>query len=149
MRSEKRKKYEQEYLKRNRKRIDEYKRKWCIKNRGKIYEYNKKDYAINIEKRKKDGRIRYQKIKEKVLDRHRLRKYGITGEEFGKIIKKQQGICPICKYKLNKNPTVDHDHLTGKIRGFICNDCNLTLGNAKDSPKILRALARYLEETSA
>lgn len=42
-----------------------------------------------------------------------------------KYIKKQNGICPICERKLdNLQPTLDHDHKTGRIRGVLCNNCN-------------------------
>ena len=39
----------------------------------------------------------------------------------------------------------DHDHKTGVFRGWICHRCNLALGNTLDDPKVLRALADYLE----
>jgi hypothetical protein len=40
---------------------------------------------------------------------------------------------------------LDHDHLTGKFRGWLCVSCNRALGLAKDDPDLLRALAEYLE----
>ena len=39
----------------------------------------------------------------------------------------------------------DHNHDTGHFHGWLCNDCNLTLGKMKDNPARLRALADYLE----
>ena len=42
------------------------------------------------------------------------------------------------------NPHVDHDHITGKIRGLLCVNCNTILGRAKDSVFILEAGKRYL-----
>jgi len=42
---------------------------------------------------------------------------------------------------------VDHDHDTGKVRGVLCNGCNLALGYVKDDPKILRGLIAYLERS--
>ncbi len=42
-------------------------------------------------------------------------------------------------------PRVDHNHRTGRIRGLLCNPCNLIAGHAKDDPGRLRALADYLE----
>jgi len=39
----------------------------------------------------------------------------------------------------------DHDHKTGKFRGWICYRCNVILGFAKDSPDLLNALIEYLK----
>jgi hypothetical protein len=51
--------------------------------------------------------------------------------------------CEIC---LEKGKTVfDHCHNSGMFRGWICDRCNKTLGMVKDSPKLLKKLARYLE----
>ena len=55
--------------------------------------------------------------------------------------------CEICKEPPSGGYTrlaVDHDHRTGLFRGFLCSMCNLALGNARDDPKILRKMARYL-----
>jgi len=40
---------------------------------------------------------------------------------------------------------IDHDHKTGKFRGWLCHDCNRSLGQMGDSPRILRNAANYLE----
>lgn len=39
---------------------------------------------------------------------------------------------------------VDHDHVTGKVRGLLCRQCNSALGFAGDNPERLERLARYL-----
>lgn len=39
----------------------------------------------------------------------------------------------------------DHDHATGKPRGWLCDRCNKVLGLVKDDPALLRSLAGYLE----
>lgn len=39
----------------------------------------------------------------------------------------------------------DHNHGTGKFRGWLCGSCNRALGLVKDSPELLRKLADYLE----
>jgi hypothetical protein len=41
----------------------------------------------------------------------------------------------------------DHDHLSGKFRGWLCGHCNSALGFAADSVEILRLLIAYLERT--
>ena len=57
----------------------------------------------------------------------------------------QAGVCAVCgkgarKRKLN----VDHDHVTGKVRGLLCTRCNITLGKMRDKPPIGSALAKYI-----
>jgi hypothetical protein len=42
---------------------------------------------------------------------------------------------------------LDHDHATGKFRGWLCMHCNHGLGKMLDSPALLRAAATYLETT--
>lgn len=44
---------------------------------------------------------------------------------------------------------LDHCHLTGLFRGWLCNQCNSALGFTKDQPAILRSLAAYLERGGA
>lgn len=41
---------------------------------------------------------------------------------------------------------VDHCHTTGKIRGLLCTNCNIGLGNFKDSPELLSKAIWYLTE---
>ena len=40
----------------------------------------------------------------------------------------------------------DHDHKTGKFRGWLCHKCNITLGRVKDSVSTLLKLIAYLEQ---
>lgn len=39
----------------------------------------------------------------------------------------------------------DHNHSTGKFRGWICIPCNKTLGTVHDDPAVLLKLADYLK----
>ena len=57
---------------------------------------------------------------------------------------RQGNVCGICKTP-GKPLCVDHCHATGKVRGLLCRDCNLGLGNYKDNPVFTRAATAYLE----
>lgn len=39
---------------------------------------------------------------------------------------------------------VDHDHVTGMVRGLLCNSCNKMLGFARDKIERLRMAIEYL-----
>ena len=76
--------------------------------------------------------------------------FKITEEEYNKLFNVQEGKCRICgrhQSVLNKRLGVDHDHVTGKIRGLLCNNCNLILGHANDNVHILTEAIKYLQDT--
>lgn len=83
--------------------------------------------------------------------RHHLKSlYGITEEDYKALLLAQGGSCAICGTDRpggNGAPSmhVDHCHNTGRIRGLLCNRCNITLGKMEDSPDLLRIAADYLE----
>lgn len=78
----------------------------------------------------------------------RAQMYGLTREEFD-LLHAQHNACAICgKYDWggkHAKPHVDHDHITGKVRGLLCSPCNQGLGMFFDSPGVLRRAAAYLE----
>ena len=56
----------------------------------------------------------------------------------------RDGECPIC---LRTGALVwDHDHETGKFRGWICDDCNVGLGRFADDAKNIERALTYLNE---
>ena len=69
--------------------------------------------------------------------------YGFSKEEAETFAQNNIGKCQICK--VDGKLFVDHCHATGKVRGFVCNACNLILGFAKDNSNTLKAAAEYLE----
>jgi len=78
----------------------------------------------------------------------RWRRAGInmTEELYDAILTQQEGVCAICGAVPNGIAlSVDHDHETGKVRGLLCHQCNLMLGNAKDDMETLQKGIEYLE----
>ncbi len=75
------------------------------------------------------------------------KRLGISRELFMDLMQSTPN-CPGCGIKAGETKrsfTVDHCHLTGRIRGMLCTECNLLVGVAADNPNRLRNLARYLE----
>ena len=62
-----------------------------------------------------------------------------------KILEKRDTRCKEC-VKKQKRLSVDHNHITGKIRGLLCSSCNVGLGVFKDSPDLLRKAIKYLDD---
>jgi len=84
--------------------------------------------------------------------RHLRSKYNITSPERNKLIKDQDGCCAICNTPVEldgkatkQSAVVDHDHLTGKIRGILCGQCNKGLGIFGDTLEGLNKAVKYLE----
>ena len=81
---------------------------------------------------------------DKLAESQLLYKYGITLTEYNNIKEKQNGRCAICD-AVNEKLVVDHSHETGKVRGLLCNSCNLMLGHSRDNSNTLNKGAKYLK----
>lgn len=73
-------------------------------------------------------------------------KYGLDAVGFQALLEKQKGACAICQQPFTKTPCVDHNHVTGHVRGLLCRLCNLLLGASRDSPMNLVRAAAYLSD---
>lgn len=135
-------------------------RTWYLRNREKSIEYAKKynkdnpekvllavkKWQLKNEERDKKNKRNWNKRNMDKRVNYRLKKYGISLEDYNLIFKKQNGVCNIC-FKANKNNhrlNVDHCHKTGKVRGLLCGKCNTALGLLKDKPEIIMAAFNYI-----
>jgi hypothetical protein len=74
--------------------------------------------------------------------------HGISEALYQNVFDEQDGLCAICGDQPSKRAlAVDHDHITGKIRGLLCDQCNTALGKFKDSPELLLKAIAYLQKT--
>jgi hypothetical protein len=46
----------------------------------------------------------------------------------------------------NRLLTVDHDHVSGHVRGLLCSHCNRAIGLLSDDPKVIEAAASYVRK---
>jgi len=80
-----------------------------------------------------------------------VRMYKITPEEYDNLyLNKKCCICgnseQIGVYGKVKELAVDHCHTTGKVRGLLCQSCNVGLGAFKDNTEFLQKAITYLKE---
>jgi len=81
-----------------------------------------------------------------------FKKFGLTLEEGYAKLKEQNSQCKICDRTIsldrsaqrNEKAVLDHCHLTGKFRGFLCHKCNVAIGHLGDSPELVKKALDYL-----
>lgn len=73
--------------------------------------------------------------------------YGITQENYDRMLTKQGGVCASCGDPPDKRCLdVDHCHITGRVRGLLCRSCNGGLGLFRDSITRLQQAIEYLKQ---
>ncbi len=96
----------------------------------------------------KKSSVRYKNFKRNHKNTQLKSNYGITIDEYEKLLDKQNGCCAICGRPDNgkRLMCVDHCHSTGEVRGLLCNNCNLGLGNFIDNVELLENAVKYLKQ---
>jgi len=57
------------------------------------------------------------------------------------------GLCDVCGRPPTGNRlSIDHNHVTGELRGLLCINCNTGLGMFKDNPELLLLAVDYLDK---
>lgn len=118
---------------------------WCKK--CKLLENQKYVKNPEVASYKREFRKRYNlETKEKRKFNRMKHLYGVTFEEYNKMLKEQNGKCKICNDLLdfNRHAHIDHCHETNAIRGILCYNCNSGLGHFKDNIDILYKAIKYL-----
>lgn len=97
---------------------------------------------------RKDSNKHTNECKSCRIERQRVKKLGVSNQDYEKIFIEQEGQCKICNCKLNSSRytkfAVDHCHKTGVTRGLLCTNCNTALGLFKDSKHRLQNAIDYL-----
>jgi len=99
----------------------------------------------------KDNRI----IRRPVCKECRSSKVKINIHEKKEFEKNKPGIgdnftCPICSdsfvRKFKNDVVLDHSHIDGSVRGYVCGNCNTGLGRFKDDVEILKRAINWLSK---
>jgi hypothetical protein len=76
---------------------------------------------------------------------HLRSKLGISIADYDELLRRQRGGCAVChKPPGNISLHVDHDHVTGKIRGLLCVGCNNAIGQFHDDADLLARAIDYV-----
>ncbi len=108
---------------------------WCKEC---CHEKSSQYYKKNHEKCNKAHRDWVQKNKGKVAFTKAKSAYGISEMEY----KNLKEICQICGS--TEKLVIDHSHMSGRIRGMLCQNCNKGLGFFRDNPALLERASDYV-----
>lgn len=74
-------------------------------------------------------------------------RYGLSPEDYDRLYAVQGGRCYICRRATGRTRrlSVDHDHITGRVRGLLCRPCNTLLGHARDDAEFFIRAIEYLK----
>lgn len=129
---EKHKLMRSEYYQENKEYTKEKSKKWYKQNSERAKERILKDYYNNREE------ISVSRI---------CKKYNIAEDQYNKMVQDSNNICEICLMEIKKG-CVDHCHKTGRVRGYICGNCNSAIGFLKENKEIIERAAKYLDKNS-
>lgn len=110
------------------------KRIWAQENKDYIKQKNKKKLLENPDLHK---------------NYHLKSRYGVSIEEYNIMLIEQNESCEICgKHMSNfkRNLHVDHNHTTKQVRGLLCVNCNIIIGNSFEDKNILTKVIEYLSK---
>lgn len=120
--------------------FSKYCKRWRVKNPEQVKDNNKRWQVIFKNERKTD-RSKYRDVELK-------RRYGINQEYFDRLLTIQDNKCAICDNIFTKIARIDHCHSTGKVRGLLCDRCNVHLGyyeRIKNEPMFSEVMQKYLD----
>jgi hypothetical protein len=106
--------------------------------------------AFDKQRDKKDGLC--SQCKRCSSARHRKDTFGVSEEWTGFVLGTQGGGCAICGIALalqDRKLHVDHDHVTGKLRGLLCGKCNRGIGLFRDNVSFIDRAKVYLNSPTS
>ena len=107
-------------------------------------------HSVNKEERNRKAKEKRDADPDKQKNRKLLQKFGITLEQYKDMLTEQNGLCKICgnpEIIEGRGLAVDHNHVTGKVRGLLCFKCNVTIGHIeKTGIEVLHKMLAYLEK---
>lgn len=134
------------YYEKHRDQTLDHSRRWAVLNRDKVRHYHRKYDQRNSEKRREIMERWITRHRDSYLQGRKIRRlkyeYGLSREQYERMITNQDGRCAICKRAVRLE--IDHDHKSGNVRGLLCRECNLAVGGIELSGASPISIAQYL-----
>lgn len=126
--------------------IKAYHKEYNKKNKAALKEKRAAHYQDNKELHASRGKAWRAANQDKILEYGFKKAYGLTLSEYNAMFTAQDGKCKLCLgiSADGRRLSVDHCHSTGKVRGLLCNSCNLALGMFKDNTSVLERAIDYV-----
>lgn len=103
-------------------------------------------YAWRAENLERANAISRRSYENRGREAQRGKLYGMQPGEYDTMLALQDGRCAICGRAPYDRPLdVDHDHVTKRVRGLLCRQCNSGIGKLQDSVELLMKAVKYLE----
>lgn len=118
-----------------------------LTNAQRSKDWRKKNPEKSRESDRKSKSKHYEKHLRRLRNYDLRRRYGITLEDYERMVKEQNNSCAICGAEGGegrKRLIVDHHHVTGKIRQLLCQPCNAVLGMCFENTSTLQSAIQYL-----
>jgi hypothetical protein len=127
--------YSQKYYATHKARLNQRNTEWVKGNRDRRLDHLRKYQRENASRVARASR-----------QSHLLRKYGLSVCDYEAACERASHACEICgeTCPTGTRLSVDHDHMTGSLRGLLCRWCNAGLGHFRDDPTRLAAAVAYL-----
>jgi hypothetical protein len=142
----------------SKKRRPNYHREWRAANSEKVQRQQRKHYLSHRKKRLANS-ARWKEQNPELVQEYSTRKdrRAIRAAARRRYQAKERGWAECTEYPAPPTDNkcaichreallcLDHDHETGKFRGYICRDCNMALGKLGDTTEAIRRVLAYLE----
>jgi hypothetical protein len=113
-----------------------WKRDWCRRNPEKVRAAKARHYQKYRERVKAENAAWAKSHPEQ----RAVSQWHVVG-----VVPKRPSVCDLCGKPPGKHALhLDHDHITGEFRGWLCHNCNTGIGKLRDDPVLLEKAALYL-----